>query len=384
MSPENPTTNTKVCPTCGTRLSENATRCSVCGRTFSPSPLTKTVKAVQGPRMPELSISLPLALGLIVLLIAIGAGAIYFVLKGTGRVVQPTTTPTASLTPTESLTPTPQPSPTPLPTFTPLPPLSYKIKAGDTCISIAYAFKVDTESIILLNNLQADCTLSIGQTISVPQPTPTASPQATTTESVSESTDSACDKASYTVAANDTIMGIANAYKVSIDSIKEYNGLTSDTVYTGQTLTIPLCKRLPTAGPTPTPTPPPPYPATNLLLPADGAAYTASNDSITLQWASVGTLRQNEAYAVTCEDITEGNGRKIVEYVNDTKFIVPVSFRPTDTVPHVIRWSILPVRQIGTNKDGSAVWSPAGVVSDQRDFTWWGTGSSAPQVTPTK
>ena len=71
-------------------------------------------------------------------------------------------------------------------------------------------------------------------------------------------------------------------------------------------------------------------------------------DVITLQWASVGELRENEAYAVTIEDVTEGNARKLVEYVKDTKFIVPESFRPTSTTPHVFRWSILPVRQTGT------------------------------------
>jgi LysM repeat protein len=384
MSPDNSTTNTKVCPTCGTRLSENATRCLVCGRTFNPVTAAGKVKGVQGPRMPELSISLPLALGLIVLLLAIGAGSIYFVLHSTGRVVQPTVTPTVTLTPTPLLSPTPSPSITPQPTFTPLPPISYKVKALDTCISIAYAYKIDTQSLISLNNLPPDCTgLVIGQTLLVPQPTPTPLPQATTTEDVSQSTDTACEKANYTVAANDTIMGIANAYKVSIASIKQYNGLPSDTVYAGQTLIIPLCERLPTAGPTPTATPPPLYPAPNLLLPADGAAYTASSDSVTLQWAGVGTLRQNEAYAVTCEDITEGNSRKLVEYVTDTKFIVPATFRANDTGPHIFRWSILPVRQTGTNKDGSAVWAPAGVVSIQRDFTWSGTGAAIPAVTPT-
>ncbi len=126
---------------------------------------------------------------------------------------------------------------------------------------------------------------------------------------------------------------ISMSYNVPMESIKEYNGLVNDTVRFGQKLTIPLCRRNATAGPSPTPTPPPPYPAPNLLLPADGAPFTLADDTVTLQWASVGVLRENEAYAVTVEDVTEGQGRKIVEYVTDTKLIVPSTFRPNDRHP---------------------------------------------------
>ena len=44
-------------------------------------------------------------------------------------------------------------------------------------------------------------------------------------------------------------------------AIREENGMTSDSVFLGQSLTIPLCRRYATPGPTPTATPPPPYPA---------------------------------------------------------------------------------------------------------------------------
>ena len=51
---------------------------------------------------------------------------------------------------------------------------------------------------------------------------------------------------------------------------------------------------------------------------------------ITLQWASVGEMRQNEAYAVTIIDATDSNKGKLVDYVTDTKFIVPAELRPSD------------------------------------------------------
>jgi len=377
MSPEE-TTKTKVCPICGARTSEGATRCLVCGHTFTPEG-SKKGSPLQGPRLPEITLSLPIALGLMVLLLAIGAGTVFAALQSTGRVVEPTATPTLTVTPTITLTPTASPTPTLEPTFTPLPPIEYTVRSGDNCITIAYTFGVSVSSIIALNNLPVACdNLVVGQKLLIPQPTPTPSPQPTNTLSPAEATEAACQKLDYTVTANDTLSIIAARYNVSMESIKTYNGLTSDIVYEGQVLQIPLCERLPTPGPTPTPTPPPPYPAPNLLLPANGAVFTAANDSVTLQWASVGTLRDNEAYAVTIEDLTEGRGRRLVDYVTDTKYIVPASFRPVDTVPHVLQWFVVPVRQTGTSLDGKPIYEQAGSPSALRVFVWWAAGSPSP------
>lgn len=324
--------------------------------------------------MPEITLNLPVALGLMVLILAIGAGVVFAVLRSTGRVTEPTPTVTPTLTSTITLSPTASLTPTLEPSFTPLPPIEYTIRENDSCLAIAAFFGVDVRSIVILNNLPADCgVLSIGQKILVPQPTPTASPYPTATLSGAEATDAACPKDNYLVKSGDTLSGIARSYNVSMDSIKEYNGLTSDVVFEGMTLIIPLCERNPTAGPTPTETPPPPYLAPNLLLPADGTSFQMVNETITLQWASVGSLRANEAYQVTVEDVTEGTGRKLVEYVTDTKFIVPVAFRPTDTTPHIIRWTVVAVRQIGSDNDGKPIWTQAGAESTPRVFSWSGT-----------
>lgn len=367
-----------VCPTCGARVSEGAARCVVCGRVLTFKTTEKA--AVKAPHLPEVRLNLPIALGLLVIILVVGAGLTYLLLQKTGQVVQPTPVATATLTPTITLTPTEMPTETPQPTATPLPPLEYKIQSGDSCGLIAAIYNVSIQSIANLNKLPPDCgVLSIGQIILVPQPTPTASPMPTSTLSSVQATDQACQKDFYTVTANDTLGGIAAAYNMSTDSIKSWNGLSSDNVWPGQVLVIPICERYPTPGPTPTPTTPPPYPAANLLLPVDGAAFNASNDSVTLQWASVGTLRSNEAYAVTVEDITEGRGRILVAYVTDTSYVVTSAFRPTTTTPHIIRWFIQPVRQTGTNTQGKPVWSPNGPVSTPRDFIWSGVSG----VTPT-
>jgi LysM repeat protein len=337
-------------------------------------------KTVNAPHLPEVKLNLPIAIGLLIVILAIGAGSTYLLLQKSGQVVQPTPVATATLTPTVTLTPTEAPTSTPQPTPTLLPPLEYTIKAGDTCGYIAAIYHVSIQAIADLNKLAPDCgILREGQILLVPQPTPTPSPMPTSTLSSVQSTDQACQKDYYTVVANDTLGGIAAAYNVDIDGLRAWNGLSTDNVWVGQRLVIPLCERLPTAGPTPTPTTPPPYPAANLLLPVDGAAFNASNDSITLQWASVGALRSNEAYAVTVEDVTEGGNRKLVAYVTDTSYVVTSAFRPTSTTPHVIRWSIQPVRQTGTDSQGKPIWAPNGAVSTPRVLIWSGVGG----VTPT-
>ncbi|MDX9864158.1 MAG: LysM peptidoglycan-binding domain-containing protein [Anaerolineaceae bacterium] len=383
------TKNTKICPTCGTRLSENATRCLVCGQTFDKDETTaapaatkkqKPEPAVREARMPELTLSLPVAIGLVIIMLAIGAAIVFGVLRGTGRVTEPTETPTVTLTPTLTLTPTEAPTSTPMPSPTPLPPLEYTVSEGDYCSTIAAIFNVSIQSIVLANNLPADCgTLYVGQVLLVPQPTPTASPLPTSTLSGIDATREACEKYEYVVSANDTLSGIAGSFNVSMAAIKEWNGLVGDVVYQGQPLTIPLCQRNPTPGPTPTATLPPPYQAPNLLLPADGEAFTAVNNTITLQWASVGTLRDGEAYGVTMEDVTDGTGRKQTSYVTDTKFIVPSAFRPAGNTPHIIRWWVVPVRQAGTTREGEPRWENYGDPSEERVFSWFG---GAPVSTP--
>jgi LysM repeat protein len=378
------TTNKNVdqsstCPICGSRISANATRCLVCGSSITKSTGSTKKPEIKGPKVPSITIAVPLVIALVILFLAIGAGAVYAVMNQTGMVVEPTVTPTVTATATITVTPTLTLTPTIEPTMTPLPDIEYIVQSGDSCLSIAFLFNVSVNSIVVKNSLSATCdNLSLGQKLMIPQPTPTPSPQPTATLSEVDSTVQACNTVSYTVASGDTLSTIARNYNVEMDAIREWNGMTSDIVYEGMPLTIPLCERLPTAGPTPTATNPPPYQAPSLLLPADGAPFTAANDTIALQWSSVGTLRSDEYYSVNVEDVTEGEGRRLVNYVTDTKFIVPASFRPNSSVPHVLRWTVLVVRQTGSSADGEAIYQPAGNVSNPRTFIWWANVSSTP------
>lgn len=331
--------------------------------------------------MPEVTLSLPIALGLLVLFLAVGATVVYAGLSAANRVVNPTQVPTQTETPTAFPTPTDTQLATLAPTATEQPPFEYTVAAGDTCGGIAVTFGVSVQSIIILNNLPSSCTpLSVNQKLKIPYPTATSAPLPTDTLQPVDATKAACEKVVVTVQENDTLSSIAANYAVPQQAIIDFNGLATTNVFIGQPLTIPLCARAATPGPTPTATIPPPYPAPNLLLPSDGAAFTLANDVVTLQWASVGTLRDNEAYQVTVEDVTAGQARRIVDFVTDTKYIVPTSFRPKDNVAHVMRWWVAPVRQSGTDDQGQPIWNSAGAASDKRVFSWVG---AAVQSTPT-
>lgn len=382
MSQEKPTQNTKICPVCGTRLSETASRCLVCGTQLSTTAAVKKGSGIPSRKLPEVRLNLPVAIALGFVFLALAGLLVFFIVKGSpaapltpGEVVEatPTLTPTQTITPTQTLTPTP------LPTWTPLPPMEYTVRSTDYCSSIAAVFGVSIQSIIRENNLDANCTIKEGDVLRIPQPTLTPSPQPTATSSGIESTESDCQTTTIKVESGWTLSSIALNYNVTMASIREYNRMTNDVVYEGLDLIIPLCERKPTAGPTPTPTPAPPYPAPNLLLPSSGAAFSASQDAITLQWAAVADLRENELYRVTVEDLTAGNGRILVEYVRDTRFILPTSFRPLDSTPHIIQWSVAVARQINSGTT-NPIYEEAGFLSEKRVFSWIGTGVS---VTPT-
>ena len=377
MLQDNSSQKSQICPTCGTRLTENATRCLVCGTELTAKAATKSKKAdttVQASRMPEITLTLPAALGALVIILLIGAAVVYFSLQAGigGKLEEPT--PVMSPTATATITPTGTeiPTSTNIPTETPLPPFEYIVRTGETCGVISATFKVSVQSIIVLNQLSSECFVSVGQKLQIPYPTATPAPPPTAVPNEATQTAQACEKVAYTVQANDTLSSISGTYNVPQDAIKFYNGLSSDTVFVGNTIVIPLCERFATPGPTPTATLPPPYPAVPLLLPADGAAFTLANDVVTLQWASIGTLRDNERYQVTILDVTSGEGLRQTDYVTDTKYIVPTSFRPNDNLAHVIRWWVTTVRQNGVDEQGQPIYVSAGAISDERVFSWVG------------
>ena len=328
--------------------------------------------------MPTFTLSAPVLIILLLLLIGIGGGLTYR-LKPSGGIYQPTEEPTATATLVPTGTPTlslPTATSTGLPSPTPF---AYVVQSNDSCSGIAYSFNVSVTSIIIENGLSADCTISVGMQLSIPQPTPTPTPLASNTPSSQQATIEACAKAYHTVQEGETLSLISVSYEVPVEYIMEWSGKSVDTAYYGETLTIPLCLRSSVAGATVTPSPAPDYPAPELLRPRNGEAFTLENDTVSLQWAAVGELRDNEFYLVTVVDVTAGQNNPLTVAVQDTKLLLPETLRPDDQVPHIFMWSVSPVVQIGVDEDGNPRYREGGPSSEPSYFTWIGTG---PQVTP--
>jgi LysM repeat protein len=200
-----PATESQICPTCGTKNSENTSRCVVCGTSLKDSSRT-----FSGRKQRQIILTLPVALLLLIFFSLVSAGLTFGAISLFPSSEEPTTpTVTATQTATQTSTPEPTFTHTPEPTYTPLPPIEYTIATGDSCVGLAFFYDVSVRSIIEMNNLGVDCLLSIGTTILIPQPTPTNTPEPTATLSAAEATDEACEKIPYTVQANDTLSSIA-------------------------------------------------------------------------------------------------------------------------------------------------------------------------------
>lgn len=351
-----------------------ATKCLVCGAdlTLSTTRPTPAVRPAGGFQLPGWALwagfAGALVIGLLITLYAVG------MLQTPPDFVPATATATPSSTAPPTFTYTPTPTETSEPTATPLPPVDYQVVTGDTCSKIAAKFNVSVQSIILLNGLDPNCVLSIGVTLKIPQPTPTATPLPTSTLGVVGTPEPT--RATYTVHSGDTLQGIATFFRIPLSSLMEANGITDPSkIREGQVLIIPLEDVVPD-GPTPTPSQPPPWPAPNLLQPADGQIFTAGDFSIALQWAGVGELRGNEFYYVTIEDVTCNCASFYRQATIETKLILPESIRPPEGTVRAYRWSVLVVRQRPTTS-GQPEYDAAGATSASRIFVWMGGAPTA-------
>jgi LysM repeat protein len=151
--------------------------------------------------------------------------------------VTPTETATVTVTPTETLTPTASG------------PFVYKVEEGDNLTSIANKFNVDVLVLMAVNKLTSESVIHVGDELIVPQPNlalPTATP-------LPEGMKGTID---YTVAANDTLEGIAARFNSTVDAIlaiKENNLSNANEIFVGQVLKIPV--NIATPLPTKTPGP---------------------------------------------------------------------------------------------------------------------------------
>ncbi|MBX7213017.1 MAG: LysM peptidoglycan-binding domain-containing protein [Thermoflexales bacterium] len=102
----------------------------------------------------------------------IGGGC--FIVEG-AKLLIPGYTPTVGPTPTLRPGETREPTATPQPTATLPPQLVYEVKPGDVCGIIAERFRIPVRQIIQQNKLDEDCSITIGQRLTLIFATPTPS-----------------------------------------------------------------------------------------------------------------------------------------------------------------------------------------------------------------
>ncbi len=327
----------KRCPACGTRIALREVVCPICGHEFqttTPAGESATEKVpivadpvVQRAYKPVTQIQAPQRsffaripwgiVGVILVALTILAGAAYVLRNTIIAARSPNTQPTIAVdlsadlttdvpaTPVEALQlptllPTPAGTPTPISTETPTPPREYIVQPGDVCGTIAQNNGIGLSVLAAANNLNADnCFLRAGQKLLIPVPTSTPGPAPTPGPAEAGLVPSE----TYEVQKNDACSTIAEKFSISVDELIRLNNLGSRClIQVGQKLVIRYANAtvLPPSLPqvAVTATPRTGYNPPLMVAPQEGQVITETTERLTLEWLSVGLLRDNEYYVV--------------------------------------------------------------------------------------
>lgn len=184
----------------------------------------------------------------------------------------------------------------------------------------------------------------------------------------------------HTVEEGDSIIGIADRYNTTLEILSPLNPSLN---WGGCDFTNPsggpncnpginpgLCVQVPFPTSTPVPTTTPSGRETATPTPTQEAAIIISppegsivNQRITLEWVSVGILRENETYLIDVEDRTSGT---VTAYqTRNTRYILPDSLIPSDGQTHTMAWR---VRVAVRNDDNT--YTPVGGTGAWNTFQW--------------
>lgn len=170
------------------------------------------------------------------------------------------------------------------------------VASGQSYWAIAIAYHVTIKDLEVWNNLSRDVPLQVGQKLFIPSSNTEGYATPTPVGMILPSTPDADGKIVHTVAAYQTLTTIAEAYKVTIDSILNLNGIQADwPLQIEQKLLIYPGKV------TPSPTPRPLTPIEKLTPASDGNYYHIVQSGETLLWIA-------GLYDITLAELTAWNG----------------------------------------------------------------------------
>ena len=112
---------------------------------------------------------------------------------------------------------------------------SYKVQSGDTLWSVAQKHKTTVAKLKSINNLKSNA-LKVNQVLQTTASTTKAA--AKTAPAKSAKTTTKTSTTSHTVKKGETLYRISQTYGVSVENLKAWNGLKSNSLKVGQKLTV--------------------------------------------------------------------------------------------------------------------------------------------------
>ena len=107
---------------------------------------------------------------------------------------------------------------------------TYTVQSGDTLYGISKQFGVSVDELKRINNLTSN-TLSVGQVLVIPT---------SSSEIPTPPDNNVGYETTYVVKNGDSLWSIANSYGITVDELKNANGITNNMLTIGQELIIPV------------------------------------------------------------------------------------------------------------------------------------------------
>jgi len=188
------------------------------------------------------------------------------------------------------------------------------VEAGQSFWAIAVAYKITIRDLEIWNNISRDSKLQIGQRLFIPSSNTEGYATPTPVGMVQVSTPDLDGKVIHAVEAYQTLITIAQAYEIQVETILVLNGIQADwPLQIGQKLVINP------GSVTPSPTPRPLTPIEKLTPESDGKYYHIIKSGETLLWIA-------ELYEVTLGDLIAWNGLSASSVIRpDQKLLLQVT-----------------------------------------------------------
>ena len=263
---------------------------------------------------------------------------------------------------------------------------------GDTLFDLALQYRISLQSILETNEMTENSSIIAGQPLLIPWPTATPPLQPVGLEFNGELVIAdPIDCRRYEIVSGDSLNAIAARADIDYDLFLLVNRLTSESIIQpGDTVCIPQivygATLPPTAGPSPTPSATPLPPGPSLLYPVQQAVIDPPDGLITLQWAALRDLAEDDWYMVEVTDMDVLDSAPWRGFTRDNAFQVPANWRPKLAESHQMRWRVSLVKVTGFREDGMPIFTYGGESSEDAFFIWEGavpTPTPAPTTTPT-